>query len=164
METEFCYISEKRYLNTIVFLTVLFIIFPVCFAIFKISQFFIFPVTLISTILFAILENHLSNLKGEFEADEEVCIFTLSKKELHFKYEEITGIELANFPENGRGGSLIGYKIKLKMRVKNMNYVIQQEMKLDYNLQKHPEQIAKKLEQMELTEIGNFLKWKTGLY
>ena len=51
---------------------------------------------------------------------------------MHFRYEEIIGIELANFPENGRGGNLIGYKIKLKMRVKNMNYVIQQEMKLDY--------------------------------
>ena len=163
METEFCYISENRWLNTLVFLTVLFIIFPVCFAVCKISQFFIFPVTLISTVLFAVLENHLSNLKGEFEADEEACTFTLSRKTLHFRHEEITGIALADIPENGRYGSLIGYKIKLKIRAKNEDYVIQQEMKLDYDLQKHPERIVKKLEEMELTEIGNFLKWKTGL-
>ncbi len=166
MEKEFCYISEKRYLATVFLILLLFVIFPFLgAAIFSryVLNLLIFPVTLISVIGFAVLEKHLSTLKGCFEADEEVCNFTLSGKTLHFRYEEISGILLENVPENGRGGSLIGYKIKLNITANQQDYVIQQEMTLDYELKQHPEQISEKLKQTELTEIGNFLKWKTGL-
>ncbi len=167
METEFCYISPHRYLNTVFLLLFLFVIFPVLGATSEISRYtinlLIFPVTLISIIIFCVLEKHLSTLKGSFEADEETCTLTLSKKELHFRYEEITGIMLDTFPKNGRGGSLIGYKIELIILTNHHKYVIQQEMSLDGELKQHPEQISQKLKQTELTKIGNFLKRKTGL-
>ncbi len=161
METEFCYISPHRYLNTVFFILVDFVIFPVCAASFKLYPLFIFPAVLISVAVFSVLEQHLSNLKGQFEADEEECTFTLSKKTLHFRYDKLKNCQLVSRPLHNRYGNLTGYEIDLKIIDSYQNvHHIRQRLAAEHTSEVYPMPIPEEVENSELTEIRDFIKSK----
>ena len=159
MEIEFRYISEKSWISTAWFLISSFVIVPVLCVVFYRLDLWMFPLALIVGIPIRLLNLHLYYLQGSFEANDEECTFTLSGKTLHFRYEEISGVETAVSPYWDKDDKLSYYELKLSITDKNyQKYYIRQKVDIDYALQKYPEHISYHIKQAELNQIKDFLK------
>ena len=159
MEIEFRYISEKSWIGTAWFFISFFVIVPVLVFGFQLSDFWSFPLALLEVVPMSLINSHLYYLQGTFEANDEECTFTLSGKTLHFRYEEIAGVETSVSPYWDKDDKLSYYELKLSITDKNhQKYYIRQKVDIDYALQKYPEHIPYHIQQAELNQIKNFLK------
>ncbi len=161
MEKDFKYISASN----IIFILLLTVGLPVpvfaSVALEKPGSVFWVLMVWVLWLLMGVLSVCTSHLTGHFKADEKECDFQFFRNNLHFRYDEISSIQLFNIPQHDRFNNLIGYKIQLKITDKQENeYVIQQRISAEYSSYEYPQQFPEEVQNAEFTQIGNFLKAK----